>query len=283
MVSVKNLIPAAAAALLSTAAYAADMPQPYQYQPPPQPQVIYQPQPAVIAAPAGNWYLRGDIGVGTNNFTLTYLENPLNSDNFAFNHSSMADTLFIGGGVGYEMNNWLRFDLTAEYRSKTQVNAFGQYTFGGGTFGDQYQGYLKSLVVLGNAYADLGTWWCLTPFVGVGIGEANNTMADLVDLGIGTSGAGIGRNSSSWNPAWALYAGVAYNVTQNFKVELAYRYLNYGSITDTVDCIGGCNPDSYKWSNLTSQDLMLGVRWLLQPDPQPVMMQQPQPALSTRG
>ncbi len=35
----------------------------------------------------------------------------------------------------------------------------------------------------------------------------------------------------------------AYNVSKNFKIDLTYRYLNYGSITDTVDCIGGCTHD----------------------------------------
>lgn len=267
MVSVKLLISAGAAVLLSTAAYAADLgapPPPMQYQPP-------------ASFGQSGWYLRGDIGIGMDSSNLVFEQNPLNSSNFAFNHASMADTDFIGGGIGYELNNWLRFDATAEYRSRTQVNAFGQYTFGGGTFGDQYQGYLKSVVVLANGYVDLGTWWCLTPFVGAGIGGAYNTMADLTDIGIGTSGAGIGRNSASWSPAWALYAGLAYNVNDNFKVEFSYRYLNYGSVTDTIDCIGGCNPDSYEWKNLTSNDFMVGFRWLLAPEPTPVL------PLSTRG
>ena len=26
-------------------------------------------------------------------------------------------------------------------------------------------------------------------------------------------------------------------------MELAYRYLNYGSVTDTIDCNGGCNAE----------------------------------------
>jgi opacity protein-like surface antigen len=264
MVSVKSLISAGAAILFSTAAYAADLGAP----PPP---MAYQPP-----APVGGWYLRGDIGIGTDTSNLVYEQNPLNSSNFALDHASMADTDFIGGGIGYDFNSWLRFDATAEYRSRTQVNAFGQYTYLGGTFGDQYQGYLKSVVVLANGYVDLGTWWCLTPFVGAGIGGAWNQMADLTDIGIGTSGAGTGENSSSWSPAWALYAGVAYNVTDDFKMEFTYRYLNYGSVTDSINCIGGCNPDSYAWKSLSSNDFMLGFRWLLAP---------PAPALpiSTRG
>ena len=50
-------------------------------------------------------------------------------------------------------------------------------------------------------------------------------------MGIGTTGNGVGRNSSQLNFAWALHAGLAYNVTKNFSVEFAYRYLNYGSVT----------------------------------------------------
>jgi len=270
MVSVKVIVAAGAAALISSAACAADLPMP-------PPMVAYPAAPVET----GGWYLRGDVGIGLPSSNLAFLQNPLNSSNFAFDHASMADTYFIGGGLGYEVNNWLRFDVTGEYRSRTQVNAFGQYTFGGGTFGDQYQGYLRSAVFLANGYIDLGTWWCLTPFVGAGVGGAYNIMDNLTDIGIGTSGAGIGRDSASWNLAWAVYAGLDFNVTQNLLLELSYRYLNYGSVTDTIDCIGGCNPDSYKWGGLTSQDIMLGFRFRLQPAaPTPLM---PPPPLSTRG
>jgi opacity protein-like surface antigen len=317
MVRVKTLMGAAAAALVSGTAFAADMPQPM-----PQPQMTYQ--PVIVEQPAGAWYLRGYVGVGiTNDVDFQYLQNPLNNSNFAIRHASLGDTTFFGGGIGYEYNNWLRFDVTAEYRTRTAVNAFGTYTLGGATFGDQYNGFLRSTVFLANAYVDLGTWNCLTPFVGVGVGGAWNQFADLTDVGIGTSGNGIGRNSSQMNFAWALHAGLAYNVTQNLALEFAYRYLNYGSVTDTIDCQGGCNPDSYKLNNLVSQDFMLGMRWrfpieaapftvaapmmsqptyapapqvyapppqvytqpapVYAPQPQPMMAPQPQYPLSTRG
>jgi opacity protein-like surface antigen len=70
-------------------------------------------------------------------------------------------------------------------------------------------------------------------------------------------------------------------VTQNFTVELAYRYLNYGSITDTVNCIGGCHPDSYKFNDLTSNDIMLGMRWRFPPTG--FVAPAPPAAISTRG
>ena len=83
-----------------------------------------------------------------------------------------------------------------------------------------------------------------------------------------------------------------YNVTQSFKVDLTYRYLNYGSVTDTIDCTGGCNPNSYKFGNLSSQDLMLGVRWRFPVEGAGIVEQPasytpppppPQYPLSTRG
>jgi opacity protein-like surface antigen len=226
----------------------------------------YAPPPPVVVQPpqecCSNWYLRGFVGVGMNSKPdLEYQQNPANSSNFGFDYSSIGDAYFIGGGIGYYWNEWLRFDVTAEYRAKARVYAFGHYTDGGGYFLDTYEGNLKSWVILANAYVDLGTWYCLTPFVGFGIGGAYNTLADFSDVNPSLAGWGVGRNPSKWNVAWALYAGLAYNVNKNFKVELSYRYLNYGEITDTVDCAGGCNPDSYKFGNLHSNDIMLSLRW----------------------
>jgi opacity protein-like surface antigen len=273
MVSVRLLISAAATSMLTTAAFAADMGvpplQPPPYQPPP---MVYAPPPVAAPQPLGGWYLRGNIGIGiTSDADLQFQQNPLNTSNFAIKNASLGDTTFFNAGVGYEVNNWLRFDVTGEYRTKSALNAFGIYTLGAGTFVDTYQGELKSTVFLANGYIDLGTWDCITPFVGAGVGVAYNVLDNLVDVGVPTAGSGIGRNSSNFNLAWALHAGVSYAVTQNFSVELAYRYLNYGSVTDTIDCTGGCNPDSYKLQSLSSNDLMLGVRWRF-----PVEYAQPQ-------
>jgi opacity protein-like surface antigen len=250
MVSAKSFLSTLTAITISMggAAYAADIgPPPY-----PPPPVVPEQSP---------WYLRGDIGFGLESSTLLFLQNPLNTTNFAFDHSSLADTPFLRGGIGYDVNNWLRFDSTAEYRFKTAINAFGQFTSGGTTLNEAYQGYLTSLVLLENAYIDLGTWAYLTPFVGAGVGGAKNSVYDFTETGSGSGSiSGTGPAANKWDFAWAAYAGVAYNVTNNFKIDLTYRYLNFGSVTDTINCIGGCNPNSYKWNSLTSQDFMIGFR-----------------------
>jgi opacity protein-like surface antigen len=242
---------AAAGALAATVAQAADYQQP--------PPVYYQPPPPPVEHFANDWYLRGYVGVGMNgNADLEYLPAAANAGNgFEFQHNSISDATFVGGAIGYEFNNWLRVDISAEYRGRARLYAFGDYPPNGL---DIYEGYLKSYIFLANAFVDLGTWECFTPFVGVGIGGAYNNLVDFTDFNP-NGGYGFGRNPSEWNLAWAVYAGVAYNVTKNLKIELAYRYLNYGEITDTVDCSVNCEPDSFRFSKLHSHDFMLGLRW----------------------
>jgi opacity protein-like surface antigen len=71
---------------------------------------------------------------------------------------------------------------------------------------------------------------------------------------------------SKWNFAWALHAGLAYKISPNFTVELAYRYLDMGDgLTGDLRSFDGTNtivnPTTFK--GLTSHDLKMGVRWNL--------------------
>ena len=78
-----------------------------------------------------------------------------------------------------------------------------------------------------------------------------------------------------------MHAGVAYQINPSFTVELAYRYLNMGNgMTGDLKTFDGTNnvynPMTFK--NITSHDLMLGVRWNLD-NPQPAYA----PPLSPRA
>lgn len=258
---------AGASALMSIpAANAAD----FNPMPPPVPMA-----PVVVEDSfGGGWYLRGDVGAGAVSAKrMDVLSGvPVGSD-FAMVHDAfrMSDNYFIGGGIGFQVNSWLRFDATAEYRTGYNFRALGVYTQGGGTFYDIYDGHMNSKVVLANAYVDLGTWGGFTPFVGAGIGMAGHTISHLADTGPFTPGGGaaygyMSNSKTDWNMAWALHAGVAYNVTQNFKVELGYRYLNMGSAeSGAVNCAGNSatcgGTAAYKIRNIDSHDIKLGVRW----------------------
>jgi opacity protein-like surface antigen len=281
MSSVKTLALAGAAAAMSTVAFAADFP-------PALPPAPIQPAPVSDSG----WYLRGDVGVSAQRFEQF--------DHFQTNSAFVwpaswtivqkqaDDSSFVDFGVGYTVNNWLRFDVTGEHRTSAKFKVVGSYTEfcpGGATCFDQYDGSHSAEVFMLNAYLDLGTWWSLTPFVGVGVGGAWNSVSTVTDLGIVNIFApGFGYSSadaSNWNLAWSAQAGLAYNVSNNLKLEFAARYMNLGSVkTPVVNCSSsGCQGTSgpaayYTLTNFDALDLKLGFRWMFQPEA-PVYAPQP--------
>ena len=287
----KMLALVGATALASTTALAADFPAPM----PPQPQYVQAPPPDT-----GGWYLRGDVGVGRQTFT-TFDHFQSNQAfvwpaSWRIDQSGIADTTFVGFGAGYAWNSWFRFDVTGEYRAKSRFKVLGSYTefCPGGRCFDLYDGDHAAWLFMANAYIDLGTWWCVTPFIGAGFGGAYTTSSSLNDIGFisnGTTGFGYQQTEfSKWNMAWALHAGLTYTVSSNFKVELAYRYLNMGNVqTGIVDCASsGCSGTGgprayYTLTDFTSQDIKLGLRWMLQPEPVAPPVYSPPPVLMRRG
>ena len=128
---------------------------------------IMQPRPIApvqVEEMAGGWYLRGDIGVGAQDFKSF----DFTQTNSAFvwpaswriDQKEFGSGVFGGGGVGFQWNSWLRFDATAEYRAKSKFKAIGSYTefCPGGRCFDSYDGSHSAAVLMANAYIDLGTW-----------------------------------------------------------------------------------------------------------------------------
>jgi len=330
----KFVLAGSLALVMCAGALAADYPptppqQPYYppqqpYYPPPPPPPVYQPPPQVyvppppppiIASPPiiqqaslvndfSGWYLRGDIGVSAQKFQ-DFLFTQTNSAfvwpaSWQIEQKDIKDTVFFALGAGYQFNAWFRVDVTGEYRQSTKGKAVGSYSEfcpGGGRCFDIYDFDHQALVFMVNAYLDLGTWWCLTPFIGVGVGGAYHTFDALSDLGLaGNQSPGFGfmkGQSHDSTLAWALHAGVAYDVTRNVKIELAYRHLNLGSPdTGIIGCSNfGCGNTGgpkafYTLNQFTAEELKIGVRWLFDccevappPPPTPIY----QPPLMRRG
>jgi opacity protein-like surface antigen len=274
MSGVRILALAGAAAAMSTVAFAADFPPSL---PPAQP---YQ-----AAVSESGWYLRGDVGVSSQRFqTFDHFQtNPafVWPASWQIVQKQTDDSAFVDFGVGYTVNNWFRFDLTGEHRTAAKFKVIGSYhefcVGGTATCFDQYDGSHSAEVFLLNAYLDLGTWWCLTPFVGVGVGGAWNTVSTVSDVGFianGTTGFGFSaQDASNWNLAWSAQAGVAYTVSNNLKLELAARYLNLGSVKtpvvncSSIGCSGNAGPAAYyTLTNFDALDFKLGFRWTFQPE-----------------
>jgi len=274
MRSVKSLIVAGAASVFSTAVFAADLPiaQPPMYAPPP--------------VDFGGWYLRGDVG-----FSNQSVSRVLDTNSTAYNNVAVSQTSSFGSagifdvGVGYAFNSWFRADVTAQWRGKSNFTGLDVVTgtgpFAGFVGTDLYTATKSEFVFLANAYFDLGTWWCVTPFIGAGVGTARVSIADFSDTGDFINvvpppahSFNYAGQASKWNFAWAAHAGLAYRVTPSVTLELAYSYVDLGSgITGpsySFDQVTNTTHAPFAFHDITSHDLTLGVRWNLDTPP-PVM------------
>ncbi len=250
--------------MLSSVAFAADL----AIAPPP---AIYAPPPA---ADFGGWYLRGDIGM--TNQRMKSLDNPdpnaalFTSVGMGFDSATLFDV-----GVGYQFNNWFRADITGQWRGRANFHG-SQFTdaFVGSALVNNYSASKSEAVFMANAYVDLGTWWCVTPFIGAGIGTSYNRISGFRDDGTGST-FGVVRppsvtyaaDNGKWNFAWAVHTGLAYRVTPNVTLELGYSYISLGDATTGVNSnFAGTPTPQFPWTmkDITSHDLTLGVRWNLE-------------------
>jgi opacity protein-like surface antigen len=246
----------------STTAHAADLLPP----PPPMP---YAPTVEV----GGGWYLRGDIGITNQDVDrLSFVPQDeavrrgVGDEKFELLHSDFDSSPLVGIGVGYQFNPWIRADVTGEYRGKATFHGLERSIDLRGV--DEYSATKSEWVGLANLYIDLGTWHGLTPFIGAGVGFTHTMIDNFRDKGLffGVGSLAYAKDHSETDLAWAVHAGVAYDVTPNFKVEFAYRYLNLGDgKTDTLHRYdeSGCRCLAVKFKDLDSHDFKVGMRWML--------------------
>ena len=230
--------------------------------------------PVAMAPDTSGWYLRGDVGVGATQMSgwrSTLQPNAsgaLPGGPVAPGYFGVGDSATIDAGVGYQINNWFRADITGEYRSQANYRGTEWYVCpgcAGPLGGDGYAAGISSVLLMANGYVDLGTWYGVTPFVGAGVGMASNKMSGLTDTGIGVAAGGLAANSTNTNFAWALMAGLGFNVNEHLKMELGYRYLNMGKIaSNPIICsdLASCFQERQSFT-LSSHDFRLGFRYML--------------------
>ena len=273
---------AVAAVALSRAASAADLlPPPPAMEPPP------------LVVDIGGWYLRGDTGVGFNNSACASTSpSPLNgfaagqaTDNWY--NSAISEAALFDLGVGYQVNRWFRADVTGELRGGSEFSGLEVLNVNSGAnagyqAADFYRSHLSTVLGMVNGYVDLGTWMGVTPYVGAGLGVAFNNFYGGTDNGVITTGGAsfaLRRRfgaSTKTNFAWALMTGFDMDITRNLKLEVGYRYLNYGKFqSGSSQCLSGngaagsfAPPTAAAASHLTSKtlssnDVRIGLRYYL--------------------
>lgn len=212
-------------------------------------------------------YVKGYIGQANpdtgNMWNETYSTNA-----FTVYHNDIKSSPLYGLGVGWQARHWLRFDLTGEYRGDASYFGSDSYPGGGGfTAGtNEYTADMKTWLGLANAYIDMGNWCGFTPYIGAGIGFSNISVEGLKDVNVPQSGVAFGGDKNTTNFAWALHAGVSFDVTPQTVIDLSYRYTALGSAESgpVVDYLGNFAYAGHQIKDITSNDLLLGVRYKLQ-------------------
>ncbi|WBT39896.1 outer membrane protein [Hyphomicrobium sp. DMF-1] len=229
--------------------------------------------------PSGRaWYLKGTIGMknaepGSIWTSGGGTEGPgYQSGNFTVDHADIKSTALYGFGIGVEHSRWLRFDVTGEYRGKQLFVAQDRYHGPGAPYVNEYTADIESWLGLANAYIDLGTWRGITPYIGGGIGIASLDVQGFKDVNVVNSTIYLGdKDKTTTNFAWALYAGISYDVTPQFTLDLGYRYTDLGSV-DTgraTDYTGTRWYNGLEIRDIVSHDLLFSARYRLD-QPQPV-------------
>jgi opacity protein-like surface antigen len=226
---------------------------------------------------ASGWYLRADF---TESFydrpkdaTLVDPANPVPP----LTRLRLSSESGYGGGVGYKINDWLRVDITVDQRLRSSFSTYSS----GSNFRTGYNveaGQLDALTGLVNVYADLGTWWGLTPYIGGGVGFAEKSFRRgytqttcILDSCDGVPGTGsrdpVKRPDRSVTTlAWALSGGVSYAIGGGFSVDASYRYVNLGRAKSGVDDFGY----DTRLKEVTANEVRVGLRYMLTGGPDPV-------------
>lgn len=191
---------AASAALLAALAgpsLAAD------YDPP----IFIEQAPEYVPVEVGSgWYLRGDV---------TYVvSDPLYE--FTILGEDTRNNRFGGSvGIGYHFNDILRGDISAGLLASDRFSVAG----GGERFDAKHDAWYG----MANAYLDLGTVSGFTPYIGAGAGLMHTRQGYDYSVG-GTSVFAFQENQTNF--AYALNAGINYQVADNVSLDFGYQYVD---------------------------------------------------------
>jgi len=202
--------------------------------PPPPPPAYVE----VVDAQPSCLYVRGDVGGA-------FYERPTITKQGALwgggtNNATderVASQPFVEAGVGCQVSDNMRIEITGGYRFKSSLTeAFNGLDANLST----YTGFV-------NAFWDITNYNGFTPYLGGGVGVAYNRLTD-VTLPVGSA------DGSRADLAYNLSAGISYDLTNNLKMDLGYRYVNLGFARSR-----GATPITV--NDLEAHEIKLGVRF----------------------
>lgn len=203
------------------------------YTPMPEAPIVEAPIVEPIAPVASGWYLRGDVGYSWNRLRGADYFQGSNALYVPFATASLRNSYSIGGGVGYQATQRIRFDGTFDY--------FGSARFRGSTVGgcgvaancvSTDLSKLSAYSLLANAYVDFAKFGRVTTYVGAGIGGTHVNWSGLDNTSCSVTNPALcdptvrHEGAGSWRFTYALMAGASVDITCALKADVGYRYRN---------------------------------------------------------
>ena len=233
-------------------------------------------------ASASGWYLRGDIGMTNQQFKGLH-QRLYDVPGTTVEAVGMGwdSSMFFGLGVGYKFNDWFRADFTGEYRGKANFHGSDNASFNRRRRQARRRQLLRQQVGVGVP----GQRLCRSRHLVVHDAvyrrrhrrrqgqdqRLPRRRLQLLSAGTSPHSTAYAADATKLNFAWALHAGITYKVTQSMSIDLGYRYIDMGSgTTGATRAFDGSftNGGPFTFNHITSHDLKLGVRWMLEPPPQ---------------
>ncbi len=189
-------------------------------------------------------YVGGHIGAAEVNTSSTQVIHTYKVNGGNAGHDSYSGKRDVGlaGGasVGYDFkeryNTPIRVEVNYTARSDGKKSNTGEELLlsgGTGQIALKEKTNLQTLMV--NLWADIPTNTAFTPYIGGGVGVAiidyktDGTLHHNVG-GTPTSEKYYSESKKQTNFAWGLGGGVAYDVNDQFTVDLGYRYIDAGKV-----------------------------------------------------
>ncbi len=216
---------------------------------------------------AGRCYLRGDVGYSHTSTPVVNVESP----NYAFvgtDDEDVAGTwsgdIGIGCGSG---SRGFRADLTLGYMGQRDITGI-KTDRPGFHFPAEFSTDVSTITAMANVYYDFGQMRGFVPYVGFGLGIAHHDLGDVSFTGIGAgAGAQFGGLSgrSQTNFAWALMAGVAYQISPRAVFDLGYRFIDLGDVStrrgDICNTCAGGSRDQLTVHDMYAHEFKVGLRY----------------------
>lgn len=156
----------------------------------------------------------------------------------------------LGGALalGYDFNSQFGVPVRAEVEYALRGNSEKSWNYDNIL---DLKGAWNASTLFLNLYYDFRNSTAFTPYVGAGLGMAFN----YANYTFSARGYNANFDDHRTTFAWNVGAGVAYDITDNFAVDLGYRYVNLGYYE--VDL-----PEGGKVKNQPSNhEFMLGLRY----------------------